>query len=118
MTRLMIWGVTSDEIILSEVTKSPCNVHIVENFGVLDTTRESPAEIYFSDGTVLNMWEEQDEYDPFGFWRCEIQKQGSAGVVIVPAETDDLRINTDIAFVTGPDLHYVKVMCEGEEMLP
>ena len=117
MTRYMVWGVISGEINACRVSKNPRHLYADADTCLCHTSKECPAHLHFSDGTILDMWEEKNECDPFGFWRIEVKKQGSAGVVIVPAEPDDLKINTDVAFVTGLELVFDTITCGGEEIL-
>lgn len=111
MTRLMIYGASDDLIEVREQT-SPTEVTRGVEFDIYDTSEEAPAKLHLTDGTVLKVWYGVSD---LGIWRVEIEKQGSAAIVIVPAE-DESRIYTDIAYVTGPDLGPVLCTCEGEEV--
>ena len=113
MTRLMVWGASDDLIEVSEV-RAPNRILPTREFDIFDTSEEAPVELHFSDGTVLAVWYGVSD---LGIWRVEIKQQGSAAIVIVPAE-DESRIYSDVAFVTGPDLAFVKCVCEGEEDRP
>lgn len=111
MTRLMVWGTSDDLIEVSEVNGYPDEfVHIAE-LGGYDTTEEAPGELHFSDGTILHVWYGDGDN---GIWRVEIAHQGSAAIVIVPAEDDEDGIYSDTAFVTGPGLKCEKFVREGE----
>ena len=111
MTRLMVFGASNDLIEVRELT-SPTEVKRGPEFDIYDTSEEAPAKLHLTDGTVLKVWYEVAD---LGIWRVEIEKQGSAAIVIVPAEGED-DIYSDIAYVTGPDLGPVLCTCEDEEV--
>ena len=111
MTRLMIYGASDDPIKVREMS-DPTRVTRGVEFDIYDTSEEVPARLYFTDGTALKVWYGDGNK---GLWRIEIEQQGSAGVVIVPAEDED-GIYTDIAYVTAPELGPVLCTCEGEEV--
>jgi hypothetical protein len=112
MTRLMVYGASDDLIEVREMS-DPTRVTRGVEFDIYDTSEEAPARHHLTDGTVLKVWYGDGDK---GIWRVEIEMQGSAGVVIVPAENDEAGIYTDIAYVTGPDLGPVLCICEGEEV--
>mgnify|MGYP001227898634 FL=1 len=110
MTRLMVWGTSDDLIEVSRINGYPDEaIHLAE-LGGYDTTEDAPGELHFSDGTILHVWYGDGDR---GVWRVKIEKQGSAAIVIVPAE-DEEGIYSDTAFVTGPDLTCQRFGREGE----
>ena len=110
MTRLMVFGCSDDLIEVRKVNGYPDEfVHLAE-LGGYDTTEDAPGELHFSDGTILHIWYGDRDR---GIWRVEIEKQGSAAIVIVPAEGEE-DIYSDTAFVTGPGLKCEKFVREGE----
>jgi len=114
MTRLVVWGTSDDLIEVREVDGYPDSLLSVAEYGRYDTSPEAPVELHFSDGSILNVW--YGDCDA-GIWRVEISHQGTAGIVIVPAESEN-GIYTDVAFVTGPDIALDRCVCEGEEDQP
>lgn len=113
MTRFMVYGTSDDLIDVQEVVDYPCNIVPVAEYGIYNTSEEAPAELHFSDGTILHVWYGEGSE---GIWRVKIHEQGSAGIVIVPAEGDEEGIYSDVAFVTAPALKFEKCMCEGSEV--
>jgi len=111
MSRLMVYGHSDDLIEVSEVNGYPDSIAPLAELGGYDTTKEAPGELHFSDGTILHVWYGDGG---LGVWRIEVEQQGSAAIVIVPAENDEDGIYTDIAYVTGPDLKCEKYVREGE----
>ena len=111
MTRLVIYGASDDLVEVREMS-APTEVTRGQEFDIYDTSEEAPAKLHFTDGTILKVWYGVSE---LGIWRVEIEKQGSAAIVIVPAEGED-GIYTDIAYVTAPELGPVLCACEGEEV--
>ena len=109
MTRLIVYGASDDLIEVREMT-DPIKVTRGLEFDIYDTSEEAPAELHFTDGTILKVWYGDGDR---GVWRIEIGKQGTAAIVVVPAEDED-GIYTDIAYVTSPDLGPVLCTCEGE----
>jgi len=110
VTRLIVYGASDDLIEVREMS-DPTKVTRRAEYDIYDTSEEAPARLHFTDGSVLMIW-----YGDKGIWRVEIEKQGTAAIVIVPAEKDEDGIYTDIAYVTGPDLGPVLCTCEGEEV--
>jgi len=108
MTRLMVFGASDDLIEVRELI-SPIKVKCGQEFDVYPV-EDALGELHFSDGTILHVW-----HDDQGIWRIEIEQQGTAAIVIVPAEGED-GIYTDIAYVTAPELGPVLCTCEGEEV--
>lgn len=110
MTRLMVFGCSDDLIEIRKVNGYPDGIVHLAELGGYDTTEDAPGELHFSDGTILHIWYGDNGK---GIWQVEIDKQGSAAIVIVPAEGEE-GIYSDTAFVTAPDLKCEKFVREGE----
>ena len=110
MTRIMIYGTSDDLIDVARWAPFPAipSVATLEGYGL---TKESPGELHFSDGSILKIW--YGDGDP-GIWRIEIEHQGDAAIVIVPAENNEDGIHTDTAILAAPALKCEQYVRDGE----
>lgn len=111
MTRIMVYGASDDLIEVVRIGRYPDEIEHIDELGGYDLSAEIPGELHFSDGSILRVWYGDGDQ---GIWRIEIEHQGTAAIVIVPAENDEDGIYTDTAYLTGPAIKCTQYVREGE----